>query len=242
MKKETTKKESKLKKKIKEMKKTAKGSAILKLIGWGIFFFAILVFCMFASLATPKKETSNNPSMKEPTKDENKEDNNKEEEKKAEQTLTVQKSQEIINHLKSKSYDYEIKVALKGLTYTYNGHKEPNLEVGYKESKDGIIKYVIDMTGTYQENQGEKTPITNLYEGLELNYMNWNNLFEQVGKMEYSLLEENENFVYHMASEIRNIYLTVTKDYQVTNIKITEEASDYTEGFEYHFQFKNIEE
>jgi len=234
MEKEKRKKESEWKKKIKEMKKTARGKAILKLIGWGIFFFIILVFCLISSIMNPKPIEK--PNIEIPTeKDESKEEENK----KAEQILTEEKAKEIINELKNHTYDYEIKVTQKEITYTYSGHKEPNLETGYKESKEGIIKYIIDNTGTFQEIQGEKTPITNLYEGLDLNYMVWDNLFEQVGNIEYYLTEENENLVYHMASEIINIYLTMTKEHQVTNIKIIQEESEYTDSFIYDFEFKN---
>ena len=43
------KKENNLKTKFNEMKKTPKGKAILKLIGWLIFFIIVLVFCLIAS-------------------------------------------------------------------------------------------------------------------------------------------------------------------------------------------------
>ena len=51
------KKESELKQKIKELKKTNKGKAILRLIKWCIFFVILFIFLAIASLMSPKNNS-----------------------------------------------------------------------------------------------------------------------------------------------------------------------------------------
>jgi len=95
-----------------------------------------------------------------------------------------------------------------------------------KDIKELRKKQVIDNdTGVYQEVENQKVPMTNLYEGLDLNYMTWNLLFDFIGSLEYNLVEESEVNRYHMASEIVDIYLTISKEEKLTNIKVLQQEA-----------------
>ena len=65
MKEKKIKKESALKKKIKELKKTSRGKAILRLIKWCIFFLVLFIFLAIASLTQPKNNI-HKPNLNEP--------------------------------------------------------------------------------------------------------------------------------------------------------------------------------
>ena len=161
------KEESALKKKIKEMKKTPKGKAILKLIGWGIFFFLLFIFCLIASLFSPKE------NLKE------KEENNNATQVTPEEALKDKKEiiEDIKNNLLKSNYDYKYEITFNEEKYTYEGAKTKLYETGYKTNNTGIIKYYIDETGTYREFNEEKTLINDLYQNINTNYLDLNYLF-----------------------------------------------------------------
>ena len=52
-----------IRRKIKELKKTNRGKAFLKLIYWGIFFLILLVFVLLSSLKSPEKKIENNKPL-----------------------------------------------------------------------------------------------------------------------------------------------------------------------------------
>lgn len=233
LKKEKTEKESTLKKKIKEMKKTPKGVAILKLIGWGIFFFVIFVFCMIASLINPPKKIENEKIDNPPTNQE-------------EQNTVIDKEQEyirLLENLKTSNYDYEYKITINEETYIFNGSKENNIEKGYKESSIGIIKYYIDETGIYEELTTNKTPITNLYENISVSYLNLDYIISNL-KDKVFINIETADFSYptYYVKDEKNIYYISYKNTigeennQVEGITIKSLDNTYT----YELTYKNV--
>ncbi|MCM1053410.1 MAG: hypothetical protein NC483_05505 [Ruminococcus sp.] len=230
-----TKNEKGLKNKINELKKTTKGQAILKLFRWLIFFIALFIFILIASLISGKEPQNNNQPINNPQdeiKDNDVLDNNINDDNPNSNILTEAKIQELINNLKE-NFNYKIEIKINNDIYLFDGHKNREGDNGYKETKDGIIKYIIDSTGIYSENLIGREPITNLYEGLNEQYMNWDNFFKFIN-MEYVLVEKN---VYHMASEVTDIYLTI-QDNNITNIKIISKSNidGITSSYDYTFK------
>lgn len=196
---------SAFKKKIKEMKQNSKGKAILRLIKWGIFFLFIMIFCFISSIVTKnrplEKDNIKAPVIDNPTK---KEDN---ETKNLNYYLTKLNNSNI-------SYTYKIKI--NNESYTFKGTKKDTIEEGYKESSSGIIKYYILDDKTYQDVLGEHILISNLYENLEEEYLNFNKLINHLLTLSFtktdtifSALNNNMNYVINIENdEIKTIIIT----------------------------------
>lgn len=231
MTKEKVKKESNFKKKINEMKKTPKGRAILKLIGWAIFFVALLAFCLISSLIAPTT-TNDTPEDKEqepaPVVDDN-----------------IINEQEIIKNLQTNllnsNYDYIYEISINDETYTFEGNKINDIDSGYKTTSSGIIKYYIDSTGIYSEFNNEKTLIDNLYENINVNYLDLNYLFNTVNALE--MTEDNCDCVYpvYVYKDDINTYKISLKEFlnsENNNISSIEVSSN---NYNYNLTFRNIE-
>lgn len=232
MKKENLKRESVLKNKIKEMKKTSRGKAILKLIGWVIFFFIIFIFCVVASLIkTPNSEKANNRAnvqdvIEQATGDEN---------------ITIPM---LLEELLISNYNYEYKITINDATYIFNGKKENNIEQGYKESSNGIIKYYIDDTGIYQETTNEKILIIDLYENIDATYLNLSNIITTIENLELSDTEALEVLypTYYAKDNVNSYYVSFV-------LRVSEENNHVKSiiikaldnSYEYNLNFDNIE-
>ena len=178
MSKSKVKKESKLKKKINEMRQTSKGKAILKLVGWAIFFFILFIFLAKSSML-PQAETEKN-NIKVPLN--NSDDTNK----KVDNKDILKKVQ---NDLLTKNYDYTYEIKINEDKYTYEGNKKNNIDKGYKTNMSEIIKYYIDDTGVYRDLGNEKIMIDNLYQEINSNYVNLEYI---LSKSEDEALKQND--------------------------------------------------
>jgi len=230
-------KESTLKKKIKELKQTSKGKAILKLIWWSIFFFVLFVFCIIATFFS-------NPTINVdyPCDDENTQNNltdNKE-------NIIDEETQKIklLEDLASSNYDYEYEININGAKYLFNGSINGDINTGYKETSNGIIKYYIDKTGVYQQTTNDKILINDLYENINIEYLNLNNLVNKVKNLKFNVPEIIDFYypTYFAVDDLNTYYISYAytldqKDNYVTIIRI--EAKD--ESYRYTFQFDNVE-
>lgn len=207
--KEKKKKESALKKGIKELKKTSRGKAILRLIKWFIFFIVLFIFIAISSTLTPKKNDLK-PKEDLPLKEE--EQNNKLD----------------FNFKSSYSYKYEVNV--KGEKYLFTGFKEGVTDEGYKESKEGILKYLIDDTGIYNVNGEEKSLIDNLYEGIDFNYLDPVYILTIIRNLEF-ITEDNM----YKASDKKNDYVITVNNKEITNISV--KALDFSYVYNLSFNY-----
>ena len=199
------KKESALKQKIKELKKTNKGKAILRLIKWCIFFVILFIFLAIASLMSPK-----NTSIKKPNNEINKPQEEIPKDNWNEETLTIETINEYQEKLNN-DYDYKYEISINKEKYIFSGTKTNNINKGYKESNTGIIKYSIDSTGTYMETTTEKTLINNLYEGIEENYLNPIYILNIIKELEITRDREYDCIEpVYKANDSKNIYRITT--------------------------------
>lgn len=225
------KKESALKQKIKELKKTNKGKAILRLIKWCVFFVILFIFLAIASLMSPK-----NTSIKKPNNEINKPQEEIPKDNWNEETLTIETINEYQEKLNN-DYDYKYEISINKEKYIFSGTKTNNINKGYKESSTGIIKYSIDSTGTYMETTTEKTLINNLYEGIEENYLNPIYILNIIKELEITRDREcNCIEPVYKANDSKNIYRITTSNQNITGINIT--ALDFS--YIYNLDFKNI--
>lgn len=223
------KKESELKQKIKELKKTNKGKAILRLIKWCIFFVILFIFLAIASLMSPK-----NNSIKKPNNEINKPQEEIPKDNWNEETLTIETINEYQEKLNN-DYDYKYEISINKEKYIFSGTKTNNINKGYKESSTGIIKYSIDSTGTYMETTTEKTLINNLYEGIEENYLNPIYILNIIKELEITRDRECDCIEpVYKANDSKNIYRITTSNQNITGINIT--ALDFS--YIYNLDFK----
>ena len=206
MKKEKIKKESNFKKKIKELKSTARGRAILKLIGWIIFFILLFIISIISSTLVPKKE-------KIPTL-----------ETKQEEKITIYDSLKSL-FTKNYEYTYDIKISIDNVNeqIIFNGKMINQIEEGYKETKSGIIKYKIDTTGTHEIKGSDIISIDNLYENINEKYIIPSLLLKNLLSLKYT----NNNDVYSNVSNNTKYYITM-KDNKITKIVIDDGFNKYS--------------
>ncbi len=228
MNKNKIKKESELKKKIKELKSTSRGKAILRLIKWAIFFFFLFLFLIISAIIT-KTRPAVSPTITNKPDTPIKEDTSNESKPKSLSELAT-------NLLKS-TYDYNYEITISEDKYIYNGHKTLDFDTGYKETNDGIIKYYIDNTGTFKETTTEKIPLDNLYENLNIEYLTLESIFETFAKLEFTLNKEHDcqNDLY-MASDNLNNYEYETNGEEILFIKI------YNQDYNYYLSFSEVKE
>lgn len=176
-----------MKEKIKELKKTSKGRAIWRLIKWGVFFLILFLFLIISAIigsSLPKRDLTPKPPIHDvgPSQME-------------EEVLTKDILKRKLEELKTGSYTYEYGISIGSERVVFNGNKNDNVKMGYKENKDGILKYYIDEMGIYRETLTEKVLIDNLYEGVNYNYLDFDYLFQMVENLEY-VLNKNHNCQY----------------------------------------------
>lgn len=221
-------KESFLKNKIKEMKKTAKGKAILKLIGWVIFFVLLLILCLIASLISPATKTAPLPSI-------DNEINTQEQFDGKEHIRKLQYS------LLMGNYDYNFDININNEKYLFEGNNTNNVNKGYKTTSLGIIKYYIDNTGIYREFNDVKTPIDNLYEGINANYLDLNYLFNimKPEKLTSSLMNAFEKSGFYSFNDAINTYSFSYNSTDSQNYECVIVIS--SNGYTYNLSFRNVE-
>lgn len=213
------KNESSLKKKINEMKKTSKGSAILKLIGWIVFFFALLIFCGISSIITKnmpesKKNSTTNTPINKPIDNPTKPSNTK-------------SIKDYFQKLLNNDYSYNFEITSHDVKYIFKGTKENNIDTGYKETPNGIIKHSIENENTYEELVDSKVPITNLYENLEPKILNISTLIEVLNNLTF---EKNDSTF--KSKDIVNDYIITVNENNIVNIFITSADYEYNLNFD----------
>lgn len=215
---------SKFKKWKNKMKETPKGRAYLKLIYWGIFFFALFVFLILSSLFTrdyePVEKKENDSSLTEMPEDE-------------EEALPT--ILELESELLNGTYEYEYQVQVNGNEYFFDGEKFLDHEEGYQTNSVGIIHYYLDDTGVYQMNGEEKVLLTEFYQGMDANLVNLEYIFNtmnMLGISEHHLLVEDE--------ENRYTLVLSSDGYHIE--KITIESLDGLHSYELSFQNIEVED
>lgn len=224
------KKENGLLKKRKELKETAKGRAILKLIYWCIFFFILFSFLIIMSFFA--KEMDNNITLPE-TKP-IPEEIEKPTEPVVESILSSKTIDNIANTLNNKNYNYDYIITKGEEKYIYHGSKKESEDTGYKESPTGIIKYYIDSTGVYTETTSGKTLIDNLYEDFTLDK---NIIINELRGVTFTRNTECDciNYIYEGANDIKTYELELDHNNTIVRLSIDDTL------VKYDLSFSNIE-
>lgn len=234
MKKEKKKKEiGKFRKWHQKMKSTPKGRAYLKLIYWAIFFAVLFIFLAISSVITkdyePVKEDN---SVNEPV------ENEPEEDVKVPQTIEAMQ-QEILNH----TYRYTYDITVGSDTYLFEGIKYYTYEEGYKTYQTSLgnetVRYYVDHTGVYQFNGNEKVLVTDLYQGVDMQYLDFAHLFDimNILVLTKDTTENRDYSVYYAEDGINRYTLSVSVDgTYLTGASVTALDGSY----DYQFSFSDL--
>lgn len=184
--------------------KTKRGKSIIQLlIG---FAFMGLVYAYAISIPTPEVDES------EKMKDENNEE-----------ILTYTKMQE--NLLKN-NYEYKYRIVINDIIYLYEGEKDGINDSGFKTTSDSIIKYSIEDGIIYNIKTDGKEIMENLYENIDINFIDMNLLFNIVNNMEPQISEESGLSKYVYRNDNYEILVIVNKE-DIEEINIIQGTNEY---------------
>lgn len=184
---------------------TERGKAIVKLGLWLVFILALIIFALV--------NKNDNTIIKENEETEEKE------------VYEFKKYDEMIESLLDSNYEFNYDIVINDTNYLFNGTKCNNEVLGYKESNMGIIKYYIS-DNTYQVVLKELVPIENLYENIDINYLDLNILFNNLNEYLYNI-EKNDNKRTITYKKDGYQVEVITNLDNITNINITVDNNTY---------------
>ncbi|MEG1506951.1 MAG: hypothetical protein RR478_05605 [Bacilli bacterium] len=186
--------------------KTVRGKAVIKLIVWSIFF--LLLFVVLSFMGSKEKNDDKN-------------------------NLVIGYNEKI-DRLVKNNYEYEYKITVNGNNIIFNGKKDGKNEQGYKETKDGIIKYLVMDSIIYNITANKKEPINNLYENINTEYLNFSVLFKNLFSIKYEITaEEENNKLTYEYNYNNNVIKVISNKKDITDISII--SSDSTNIYIIHF-------
>lgn len=193
---------------------TERGKAIIKLGGWFIFIIALIIFVLVS------EKNANNSVIDDTNSDKDE----------VTETYEFLLFSEMINNLINGNYEYSYNITSNNINYIYEGIKCNNEELGYKESIDKIIKYYINDQNTYQVILNEYVEITNLYEGIDTNFINLEVLFNNLNEYLYNTVKNENTRVITYDKDGYKVSITTDLE-NITNISITTDNSVYNLDF-----------
>ena len=129
------------------------------------------------------------------------------------------------------AFTYEINLNIEIIKY--DGIKYENVINGYRERKDGIIKYIIQDGISYSILLNEKNIITNLYENINSNLLDLNYLYNLTKNIEEDEYNYTENITtntheYNLFLDNENIKITIIENKKnIENIIILKDQTKY---------------
>ena len=146
---------------------TTQGKSTIKFVAWMIFIIILIV--IFAINGKQENNNINNTQEKN------------------EEIISFEKYETMQDNLLNGCFNYEYKIIEENITTIYTGKKLNDTEIGYKETKDGIIKYIKDKDITYKVVLDEKEELPNLYDEEDKSFLNINIIFENLKEYLYNI-------------------------------------------------------
>lgn len=193
---------------------TTQGKATIKFAAWMIFIIVLIV--VFAINGRQENNNANNPEVKK------------------EEIASFEKYETMQENLLNGCFNYEYKVIEENITTIYTGEKLNDAEIGYKETKDGIIKYIKDKDITYKVVLDEKEELQNLFDETDESFLNINIIFENLKEYLYNITKnESTREINYNKDGYKVVVKTDLKN--ITNITIENENKTY------ELQFTNVD-
>ncbi len=196
------------KKVIKEMWKTPRGKAIVKLCAWMLFFLVLFLLMFVVNLFNADEYSDNVSNDENVVSDE-----------------SNQNYIEALNDILTINYSYVYEVVSVDETYTYIGNVVNGLDTGSKLNNDLVVNYVIENDITYII-EGENKINYNIYENLNSTFLNLESIYNVIINNEYTVL--NDVYTYFVDDVKYEIYyyedviskIIIYSDYTY-NLKLT---------------------
>ena len=203
---------------------TDRGKALIKLLLWMVFIVILIV------LAIASERNGNSEIL-----DVDKPENNATDTPREPENVEYEAYNTMITNLLANNYEYEYLITTATDSIILTGFKNPDKEIGFKETSSGITKYFIDSTGTYELNMNTSSIIDNLYSEFDSSYLNLELLFNNLSEYLYNT-EENVG-IRTITYDKDGFQVTVTTDTKnITNVLVMTDTTTYD------LNFKNIGE
>lgn len=203
---------------------TDRGKALIKLLLWMVFIVILIV------LAIVSERNGNSEIL-----DVDKPENNATDTPREPENVEYEAYNTMITNLLANNYEYEYLITTATDSIILTGFKNPDKEIGFKETSSGITKYFIDSTGTYELNMNTSSIIDNLYSEFDSSYLNLELLFNNLSEYLYNT-EENVG-IRTITYDKDGFQVTVTTDTKnITNVLVMTNTTTYD------LNFKNIGE
>ena len=203
---------------------TDRGKALIKLLLWMVFIIILIV------LAIVSERNGNSEIL-----DVDKPENNATDTPSEPENIEYEAYNTMITNLLANNYEYEYLITTATDSIILTGFKNPDKEIGFKETSSGITKYFIDSTGTYELNMNTSSIIDNLYSEFDSSYLNLELLFNNLSEYLYNA-EENVG-IRTITYDKDGFQVTVTTDTKnITNVLVMTDTTTYD------LNFKNIGE
>ena len=203
---------------------TDRGKALIKLLLWMVFIVILIV------LAIVSERNGNSEIL-----DVDKPENNATDTPSEPENIEYEAYNTMITNLLANNYEYEYLITTATDSIILTGFKNPDKEIGFKETSSGITKYFIDSTGTYELNMNTSSIIDNLYSEFDSSYLNLELLFNNLNEYLYNT-EENVG-IRTITYDKDGFQVTVTTDTKnITNVLVMTDTTTYD------LNFKNIGE
>lgn len=147
--------------------------------------------------------------------------------------------EEMWNLFKASDYEFNYTINKNEETIKYEGNVKKGIIAGYRERKDGIIRYSIEEGIVYENLVNDKKEIHTLYENIDENLLNMTYLYDWIQKIpaNYSdILEEKDKTTYEYSTKMEEEdvrIVVITNDTQIQNITIEKENETYTLAFSF---------
>lgn len=203
---------------------TDRGKALIKLLLWMVFIVILIV------LVIVSERNANSEIL-----DVDKPENNVTDTPSEPENVEYKAYNTMITNLLANNYEYEYLITTATDSIILTGFKNPDKEIGFKETSSGITKYFIDSTGTYELNMNTSSIIDNLYSEFDSSYLNLELLFNNLSEYLYNT-EENVG-IRTITYDKDGFQVTVTTDTKnITNVLVVTDTTTYD------LNFKNIGE
>lgn len=203
---------------------TDRGKALIKLLLWMVFIVILIV------LVIVSERNANSEIL-----DVDKPENNVTDTPSEPENVEYEAYNTMITNLLANNYEYEYLITTATDSIILTGFKNPDKEIGFKETSSGITKYFIDSTGTYELNMNTSSIIDNLYSEFDSSYLNLELLFNNLNEYLYNT-EENVG-IRTITYDKDGFQVTVTTDTKnITNVLVVTDTTTYD------LNFKNIGE
>lgn len=186
-------------------------NACIKLGLWAVFITVILIVFSLSNRNNPLKT----------------DENEKDEVEVKEKFDTFDNMQD---KLLKNSFDYTFTITSGATKTLFSGTKCNNVDSGYKETENGILKYVIEDGIIYKNNLGNMEVITNLYEGLKEEYLNIETLFKNLKSYIYHIEKENDKRTVTYKKEEYQVKV-ITNLENIETVEITDGDDTYILNF-----------